>query len=81
VTSRRESLYWLAILLGASIGDGMSQARKDGGLGLWTTLTSVIFLATILVMVVFLAVTRIDRTEPILTSDACGSDRPGCRRR
>ena len=59
--------FWLAYILtrplGASIGDGMSQPAKNGGLGLGTTGTSVIFLGTILALVVFLSVTRLDRTE------------------
>jgi uncharacterized membrane-anchored protein len=61
--------FWLAYILtrplGASIGDGMSQAKKDGGLGLGTTGTSVIFLVVILALVVFLAVTKVDQTERV----------------
>jgi uncharacterized membrane-anchored protein len=56
--------FWIAYVLtrplGASIGDLMSQARVDGGLGLGTTVTSAIFLATILGLVVYLAATRRD---------------------
>src|SRR4051812_21579493 len=56
--------FWLAYVLtrplGASIGDLLSQSRADGGLGLGTTITSAIFLATILALVVYLAVTRKD---------------------
>lgn len=59
--------FWLAYILtrplGASIGDGMSQSPKDGGLGLGTTGTSVLFLTVILALVVFLAVTKVDQTE------------------
>jgi uncharacterized membrane-anchored protein len=59
--------FWVAYVLtrplGASIGDYMSQPRHDGGLALGTTGTSAIFLATILGLVSFLAVTRIDRSE------------------
>lgn len=58
--------FWIAYILtrplGASLGDYLSQARVDGGLGLGTTVTSLIFLATILVTVVYLAVTRRDVT-------------------
>ncbi|MDX6243355.1 MAG: hypothetical protein QOE76_1078 [Frankiales bacterium] len=61
--------FWLAYILtrplGASIGDYLSQATADGGLGLGTVLTSVIFLTAILVLVVFLSVSRIDRTRAI----------------
>jgi uncharacterized membrane-anchored protein len=56
--------FWIAYILtrplGASIGDYMSQAKADGGLGLGTTVTSFIFLGTILALVVYLAVTRVD---------------------
>jgi uncharacterized membrane-anchored protein len=56
--------FWLAYILtrplGASIGDYMSQAKADGGLGLGTTVTSFIFLGIILALVVYLAVTRVD---------------------
>ena len=61
--------FWLAYVLtrplGASIGDGMSQPTGLGGLGLGTTGTSVIFLAVILALVVFLAVTKVDQTERV----------------
>jgi uncharacterized membrane-anchored protein len=56
--------FWIAYILtrplGASIGDYMSQAKADGGIGLGTTVTSFIFLGTILALVVYLAVTRVD---------------------
>ena len=56
--------FWMAYILtrplGASIGDYLSQARSDGGLGLGTTGTSIIFLTAILFVVVYLSVTRID---------------------
>jgi len=56
--------FWLAYILtrplGASIGDSLSQARANGGLGLGTTTTSVIFLVAILGLVVYLTVTRKD---------------------
>jgi uncharacterized membrane-anchored protein len=59
--------FWIAYILtrplGASLGDLLSQARADGGLGLGTTVTSVIFLVAILVVVVFLSITRKDATE------------------
>jgi uncharacterized membrane-anchored protein len=59
--------FWLAYILtrplGASIGDYLSQPRSDGGLGLGTTTTSLLFLTTILGVVVFLTVTRADATE------------------
>jgi uncharacterized membrane-anchored protein len=56
--------FWIAYILtrplGASIGDYMSQAKADGGLGLGTTVTSFIFLGIILALVVYLATTKVD---------------------
>ena len=49
--------------LGASTGDLLSQSRHDGGLGLGTTVTSIIFLVAILIVVTFLSVTKRDVTE------------------
>jgi len=63
--------FWLAYILtrplGASIGDFMSQhSKKYGGLNLGTTGTSYIFLGCILALVVFLTITKLDRTPPEL---------------
>ena len=59
--------FWIAYILtrplGASIGDYLSQPRADGGLGLGTTVTSVVFLLTILAVVVFLTITKRDTIE------------------
>jgi len=59
--------FWVAYILtrplGASIGDYLSQPTADGGLGIGTVVTSVLFLAVILGLVVYLAVTRRDVTE------------------
>ena len=55
--------YILTRPLGASIGDFLSQPRADGGLGLGTTVTSAIFLAAILGVVVYLAVSKVDVEE------------------
>jgi uncharacterized membrane-anchored protein len=59
--------FWLAYImtrpLGASLGDLLSQAKADGGLGVGTTATSYVFLATILVLVVYLTVTKRDVQE------------------
>jgi uncharacterized membrane-anchored protein len=56
--------FWLAYILtrplGASIGDWLSQPVEETGLGLGTILTSVIFLVTILVLVIYLSVTKKD---------------------
>jgi uncharacterized membrane-anchored protein len=60
--------FWIAYILtrplGASVGDYLSQPTADGGLGLGTVITSVLFLTVILGLVVFLMVTRKDVTEP-----------------
>ncbi|MFF4548417.1 hypothetical protein [Streptomyces sp. NPDC001435] len=60
--------FWIAYILtrplGASIGDYLSQPTGDGGVGLGTVVTSVLFLAVILGLVVYLGVTRKDVTEP-----------------
>jgi len=63
--------FWLAYILtrplGANLGDFLSSAPKDGGLGLGTLWTSVIFLAAILATVIYLAKTRRDATEVVRT--------------
>src|SRR6059036_3289321 len=50
--------FWLAYILtrplGASIGDELSQSRRDGALGLGTTVTSAIFLVAIVIVVSYL---------------------------
>jgi uncharacterized membrane-anchored protein len=61
--------FWLAYILtrplGANIGDFLSSPHGDGGLGLGTLGTSVLFLGTILAVVVFLTKTRKDQTEVV----------------
>jgi uncharacterized membrane-anchored protein len=58
--------FWLAYILtrplGASLGDGLSQQKADGGLGLGTTWTSLLFLVAILAVVTYLAVTKRDQS-------------------
>jgi uncharacterized membrane-anchored protein len=67
--------FWLAYILtrplGANIGDYLASSRSEGGLGLGTLGTSVLFLGTILAVVVYLTVTDKDRTEALypLTAD------------
>jgi uncharacterized membrane-anchored protein len=50
--------FWMAYVLtrplGASTGDLLSQTQDDGGLGLGTTVTTVLFLSAILVVVVYM---------------------------
>jgi uncharacterized membrane-anchored protein len=63
--------FWLAYILtrplGASIGDYLASPKSEGGLGLGTNLTSIIFLSTILALVVYLAVSKRDviRSGPL----------------
>ena len=56
--------FWLAYILtrplGASIGDYLSQAPEDGGLGYGTIVTSALFLTAILVTVIYLTITKKD---------------------
>ncbi len=59
--------FWIAYILtrplGASLGDSLSQPVANGGIGLGATATSVIFLATILSLVLYLSATRKDVIE------------------
>lgn len=59
--------FWLAYILtrplGANIGDFLASGKSDGGLGLGTFWTSILFLASILAIVVFLSITHRDETE------------------
>jgi uncharacterized membrane-anchored protein len=48
--------YVLTRPLGASIGDLLSQSKDDGGLGVGTTTTSIIFLSLIVVLVTYLQI-------------------------
>ncbi len=56
--------FWTAYVLtrplGASLGDYLSQAPTNGGLGLGTVTTSLAFLAAIAVTVIYLAITKMD---------------------
>ena len=62
--------FWVAYILtrplGANIGDYLGSSHDDGGLGLGTLGTSLIFLGTILAVVIFLTITRRDVDEPPL---------------
>jgi len=53
------AMFWAGYILtrplGASIGDYMSQAKADGGLGIGTTGTSVVFLGVIGLVVIYMA--------------------------
>lgn len=59
--------FWVAYILtrplGASCGDLLSQPVADGGLGLGTLITSVLFLTIIVVLVAYLSWRPVDRVE------------------
>lgn len=57
------AIYILTRPLGASIGDLLAQTPKDGGIGLGTTTTSIIFLIAILASVSYLAISRRDQIK------------------
>lgn len=66
--------FWIAYVLtrpmGASIGDYLSQPKANGGLGLGTNTTSVIFLGAIITLVIYLSITRRDQLEPAIETAA-----------
>jgi uncharacterized membrane-anchored protein len=70
--------FWIAYILtrplGASIGDYLASPKAEGGLGLGTTVTSIIFLSTILALVVFLAISKRDviRSGPVAAPPGAG---------
>ncbi|HVO53331.1 MAG TPA: hypothetical protein VMT37_02855 [Solirubrobacterales bacterium] len=74
--------FWLAYILtrplGASIGDYLASPTAEGGLGLGTNLTSIIFLTTILALVVYLAITKRDviRSGRLPAAAAVGDGAP-----
>ncbi|MBC3763483.1 COG4705 family protein [Quadrisphaera oryzae] len=64
--------FWLAYVLtrplGANLGDFLAGAPADGGLGLGTLWTSLVFLATIAAVVAYLTVSRVDVATPASTA-------------
>ncbi|WP_250292236.1 hypothetical protein [Frankia sp. CiP1_Cm_nod1] len=62
-------IYILTRPLGASIGDYLSQSPDAGGLGLGATLTSVIFTAGIIGIVVYFSATKVDVIPTASTYD------------
>jgi uncharacterized membrane-anchored protein len=73
--------FWLAYILtrplGASIGDYLASPKAEGGLGLGTNLTSIIFLTTILALVVYLAVSKRDVIRSGLLPGAAAASADG----
>jgi len=55
-------VYVMTRPLGASLGDYLTQPPKYSGLGLGATVTTAIFMASILFTVAFLSITKLDRT-------------------
>ena len=67
--------FWLAYILtrplGANLGDWLARPAVEGGLGLGTAGTSVLFLAAILATVIYLTITRRDVMQnPVAAQDA-----------
>ena len=59
--------FWLAYILtrplGASLGDLMSQAPADGGLGWSSTVVNVVFLVIIVGLVLYLSLSGADQPD------------------
>ncbi|MFW0796977.1 hypothetical protein AAFP30_24440 [Gordonia sp. CPCC 205515] len=59
--------FWAAYIvtrpLGASLGDLLTQPTDAGGLGIGTTITSLVFLVVMVILVAYLSVTKVDRIE------------------
>lgn len=59
--------FWIGYILtrplGGSTGDWLSADRSEGGLGLGTLGTSLLFLVAIVATVAYLTITRVDQTE------------------
>lgn len=69
--------FWIAYVLtrtlGASLGDLLSQARADGGIGLGTVGTTALFIGTSLMLVTYFTRTRKDATEVTFGSSVEGA--------
>jgi uncharacterized membrane-anchored protein len=53
-------VYILTRPFGASFGDYLSQPVVDGGLGLGPVVTTIVFLSTIAILVIYLTLSRKD---------------------
>lgn len=73
--------FWLAYiltrLLGANLGDWLACTRAEGGLGLGTAGTSVVFLLAIAATVAYLTITRADVIDTPETNPAAPQRDPG----
>src|SRR6059058_3727037 len=73
----RRLAFILTRPLGANIGDFLGSSHSDGGQGLGTFWTSILFLGAILVTVVYLSITKKDQTERVYAGgDDLSADRP-----
>ncbi|MEV7182270.1 hypothetical protein [Kitasatospora sp. NPDC093679] len=76
--------FWLAYILtrplGANLGDWFASPSGDGGLGLGTAVTSVVFLAAILATVLYLTRSRSDVIEADGQAQAAGAANPARER-
>jgi uncharacterized membrane-anchored protein len=70
-------IYILTRPLGASIGDYLSQPSSQGGVGLGATVTSVVFLAGIVVIVAYLSITKADVIAGSSTAETEATATPG----
>jgi len=61
-------IYIMTRPLGASLGDYLTQPSRYGGLGLGATVTTAIFLGAILLIVIFLSITKLDRNTRDVTA-------------
>ncbi|HOB48018.1 MAG TPA: hypothetical protein PKK01_01715 [Mycobacterium sp.] len=73
--------FWLAYILtrplGANLGDWLARTRAEGGLGLGTAGTSVVFLLAIAATVAYLTITRADVIDTPETNPAAPQRDPG----
>src|SRR6195952_2323917 len=72
-------IYILTRPLGASTGDYLSQPSTHGGLGLGTTITSLIFVGAIIAVVIYLSVTKADVISGPPTDRTAAPDAPAER--
>jgi uncharacterized membrane-anchored protein len=59
--------FWLCYILtrplGASLGDLLTQPKADGGLGLGTTVVTAVFVSSIIAMIAYLTISKVDVIE------------------
>lgn len=70
-------IYIMTRPLGASIGDYLSQPHTYGGLGLGATGTSIIFIAGIIILVIYLSLTKADMLTNSVAKEEAKLDEKG----